>query len=665
LLEIAYLISIYLIVTIKYVLGEPMTMTADKQTFGFQTEVKQLLHLVIHSLYSNKEIFLRELISNASDAAEKLRFEALDKPNLLKDGSELAIKIDFDKDAKTIAISDNGVGMTREEVIENLGTIAKSGTKEFFEHLTGDKSKDSQLIGQFGVGFYSAYIVADKVTVNTRCAGADASDGVRWESTGDGEFTIEPITKAQRGTEIILHIKDDEIEFLDENKLKGLITKYSDHIALPIQMLQEVTPESDEDKKDDEDKAEVKKEWETVNKAKALWLRPKSEITDEEYKEFYKHISHDFSDPLAWSHNKVEGNQEYSSLFFIPERAPFDLWDRERKSGLQLFVQRIFIMENADLLPSYLRFVKGVIDSNDLPLNVSRELLQHNRVLEKIKKATVKKVLDLLAKMAKSDPAKYEQFWSAFGQVIKEGPVEDSDNKDKIAKLLRFASTHSDTSKQEVSFEEYIARMKEEQKYIYYVTAETFAAAKNNPQLEIFRKKGIEVLLLSDRVDEWLTSNFTEFDGKTLKSIAKGDLDLGDMDSEEEKKAVEKTEKDFESVITQIKEALKDKIEDVKISKRLTDSPSCIVTNDYGMSMHMQKLMAEAGQMNMMGMGGGKPILEINPSHDLVKHLQEERDDARFADWSELLFQQAMLAEGAQLEDPASFVKLMNKYLSK
>ncbi len=642
-----------------------MTMTADKQTFGFQTEVKQLLHLVIHSLYSNKEIFLRELISNASDAAEKLRFEALDKPNLLKDGSELAIKIDFDKDAKTITISDNGVGMTREEVIENLGTIAKSGTKEFFEHLTGDKSKDSQLIGQFGVGFYSAYIVADKVTVNTRCAGADATDGVRWESTGDGEFTIEPITKAQRGTEIILHIKDDEIEFLDEYKLKGLITKYSDHIALPIQMLQEVTPESDEDKKDDEDKAEVKKEWETVNKAKALWLRPKSEITDEEYKEFYKHISHDFSDPLAWSHNKVEGNQEYSSLFFIPERAPFDLWDRERKSGLQLFVQRIFIMENADLLPSYLRFVKGVIDSNDLPLNVSRELLQHNRVLEKIKKATVKKVLDLLAKMAKSDPAKYEQFWSAFGQVIKEGPVEDSDNKDKIAKLLRFASTHSDTSKQEVSFEEYIARMKEEQKYIYYVTAETFAAAKNNPQLEIFRKKGIEVLLLSDRVDEWLTSNFTEFDGKTLKSIAKGDLDLGDMDSEEEKKAVEKTEKDFESVITQIKEALKDKIEDVKISKRLTDSPSCIVTNDYGMSMHMQKLMAEAGQMNMMGMGGGKPILEINPSHDLVKHLQEERDDARFADWSELLFQQAMLAEGAQLEDPASFVKLMNKYLSK
>lgn len=642
-----------------------MTMTADKQTFGFQTEVKQLLHLVIHSLYSNKEIFLRELISNASDAAEKLRFEALDKPNLLKDGSELAIKIDFDKDAKTITISDNGVGMTREEVIGNLGTIAKSGTKEFFEHLTGDKSKDSQLIGQFGVGFYSAYIVADKVTVNTRCAGADATDGVRWESTGDGEFTIEPITKAQRGTEIILHIKDDEIEFLDEYKLKGLITKYSDHIALPIQMLQEVTPESDEDKKDDEDKAEVKKEWETVNKAKALWLRPKSEITDEEYKEFYKHISHDFSDPLAWSHNKVEGNQEYSSLFFIPERAPFDLWDRERKSGLQLFVQRIFIMENADLLPSYLRFVKGVIDSNDLPLNVSRELLQHNRVLEKIKKATVKKVLDLLAKMAKNDPAKYEQFWSAFGQVIKEGPVEDSDNKDKIAKLLRFASTHSDTSKQEVSFEEYIARMKEEQKYIYYVTAETFAAAKNNPQLEIFRKKGIEVLLLSDRVDEWLTSNFTEFDGKTLKSIAKGDLDLGDMDSEEEKKAVEKTEKDFESVITQIKEALKDKIEDVKISKRLTDSPSCIVTNDYGMSMHMQKLMAEAGQMNMMGMGGGKPILEINPSHDLVKHLQEEQDDARFADWSELLFQQAMLAEGAQLEDPASFVKLMNKYLSK
>ncbi len=646
-----------------------MTMTTEKQkkeTFGFQTEVKQLLHLVIHSLYSNKEIFLRELVSNASDAAEKLRFEALDKPELLKEGSEIAIQVEFDEKAKTLTIRDNGIGMSRDEVIENLGTIAKSGTKAFLDGLTGDESKDSQLIGKFGVGFYSAYIVADKVTVNTRRADTSATDSVRWESKGDGEFTIEPITKSERGTEIVLHLKKEEKEFLNNYRLKGLITKYSDHIALPIQMIKEEMPTGDEAKKEaeTESKPEAKIEWETVNKAKALWLRSKSEIKDEEYKEFYKHISNDYSDPVAWSHNRVEGNLEYSSLFFVPERAPFDLHDRERKSGLQLYVQRVFIMENADLLPSYLRFVKGLIDSNDLPLNVSRELLQHNKVLDKIKKATVKKTLDLLANMAKKDPEQYEKFWKAFGQVLKEGPVEDSDNKEKIAKLLRFASTHSDTEEQGVALEEYVARMKEGQKYIYYVTAESFAAAKNNPQLEVFRKKGIEVLLLSDRVDEWLTSHFTEFDGKTLKSITKGELDLGDLDSEEDKKEAKKIEKDFESVIKQIKESLKDKIEDVKISKRLTDSPSCIVTNDYGMSMHMQKLMAEAGQMNM-GMGGGKPTLEINPSHELVKHLQEEQDDTRFGDWSELLFQQAMLAEGAQLEDPASFVKLMNKYLSK
>ena len=653
-----------------------MTMTTEKkQTFGFQTEVKQLLHLVIHSLYSNKEIFLRELVSNASDAAEKLRFKALDNSALLKDKSDLSIKVDFDKEAKTITILDNGIGMSEAEVKENLGTIAKSGTKEFLDHLTGDKSKDSQLIGQFGVGFYSAYIVANNVVVNTRSAELAATEGVRWESSGDGEFTIEPITKSQSGTEIILHLKDEEVEFLDEHCLKGLITKYSDHIALPIQMLQEVKDESEDNNTDvpeaennenkEDEKKEILKEWTTVNKAKALWLRSKSEISDDEYNEFYKSISHDFSNPLSWTHSSVEGNLEYKSLVYIPERAPFDLWDRDRKSGLQLFVQRTFIMENADLLPSYLRFAKGVIDSNDLPLNVSREILQHNRVLEKIKKATVKKVLDLLSKMAKNDSDKYKTFWGAFGQVLKEGPVEDQDNKDKIAKLLRFASTHADTSVQEVSLEEYVARMKEGQKHIYYVTAESFSAARNNPQLEVFRKKGIEVLLLSDRVDEWLMSNYTEFDGKTLKSIVKGELDLGDLDTEEEKKEAEKISKDFESVIKQMKDVLKEKVEDVKVSKRLTDSPSCIVINDYGMSMHMQKLMAEAGQMNMMGMGGGKPTLEINPSHDLIKSLQEETDDAKFADWSELLFQQSMLAEGAQLEDPASFVKLMNKYISK
>lgn len=649
-----------------------MTMTTDKkQTFGFQTEVKQLLHLVIHSLYSNKEIFLRELISNASDAAEKLRFKSLDNPALIKNNSELTIKVDFDKDAKTITITDNGIGMTESEVKQNLGTIAKSGTKEFLDHLTGDKSKDSQLIGQFGVGFYSAYIVADNVVVNTRSAEEDVENGVRWESTGDGEFTIEPITKIESGTEIILHLKEEETEFLEEFRLKNLITKYSDHIALPIQMLQEVKSDSeetatdvDENKKEEEPK-EIKKEWTTVNKAKALWLRSKSEITDEEYNEFYKSISHDYSNPLSWTHSSVEGNLEYKSLVFLPERAPFDLWDRDRKSGLQLYVQRTFIMENADLLPSYLRFAKGIIDSNDLPLNVSREILQHNRVLEKIKKATVKKVLDLLSKMSKNDSDKYKTFWSAFGQVLKEGPVEDHENKDKVAKLLRFASTNTNTPSQEVSLEEYVGRMKEGQKYIYYVTAESFAAAKNNPQLEVFRKKGIEVLLLSDRVDEWLMSNYSEFDGKTLKSIVKGDLDLGDLDSEEEKKEAEQVNKNFESVIKQMKEVLKDKVDDVKISKRLTDSPSCIVINDYGMSMHMQKLMAEAGQMNMMGMGGGKPTLEINPSHELIQLLQNETDDAIFADRSELLFQQSMLAEGAQLEDPASFVKLMNKYITK
>ncbi|MBK2126356.1 molecular chaperone HtpG [Fangia hongkongensis] len=628
---------------------------SDKQEFGFQTEVKQLLHLVIHSLYSNKEIFLRELISNASDASEKLRFEALSNANVFEDDADLHVRVSFDKEAKTISIADNGIGMTKEEAIEHLGTIAKSGTKRFLDSLTGDQSKDSQLIGQFGVGFYSAYIVADKVTVNSRKAGQNANEAVRWESKADGSFTVETITKEKRGTEIVLHLKDSEEALLDAWKLKEIITKYSDHISLPIQMIK-----VDVDK---DGKETVTDEWETINKAKALWTRSKSDISEEDYKEFYKHISHDFSDPLTWSHNKVEGNLEYTSLLYLPERAPFDLWDRERKSGLQLYVQRVFIMENENLLPSYLRFVKGVIDTNDLPLNISREILQHNRVVEKIKKATTKKVLDMIAKMAQNEPEKYDTFWKAFGQVIKEAPSEDQENKEKVAKLLRFASTHQNTANQEVSLEEYVARMKEGQKHIYFVTAESFNAAKNNPQLEIFRKKDIEVLLMYDRVDEWMTSHLSEFDGKTLKSIAKGDLDLGELDSDEDKKEQEKVEKDFESIIKQMKEVLKEKVEDVRISKRLTDSPSCIVVNDYGMSMHLQKMMADAGQMMMPGMGG-KPVLEVNPEHRFVEHLKEEQDDEKFADWSNILLQQALLTEGAQLDDPAEFVKLTNKYLT-
>ena len=625
-----------------------------KQTYGFQTEVKQLLQLVIHSLYSNKEIFLRELISNASDAIEKLRFISLDNNALLPADYEAKIQVDFDKEANTVTISDNGVGMSEQEVIDHLGTIAKSGTKAYLEQLTGDQTKDSQLIGQFGVGFYASFIVADRVTVNTLKTGSKSDSAVSWQSAGDGDFTVEPIVKAVAGTEIILHLKTDESEFLDASRLKTLIKKYSDHIAVAVQMKKIET--------DDKGEQTVLDEWETVNKAKALWLRSKSDIKDEEYKEFYKHITHDFSDPMHWSHNKVEGNLEYVSLLFIPERPPFDMFDRERKSGLQLYVQRVFIMENSDLLPSYLRFVKGLIDSSDLPLNISREILQHNRVIESLKKATTKKVLDMLSKMADTTPEQYQTFWNAFGTVLKEGPSEDATNKDKIGKLLRFASTHEDTDKQEVSLEEYIARMKEGQKYIYYVTGESFAAVKNNPQLQVFRKKGIEVLLLSDRVDEWLMSSLSEFDGKTLKSIVKGDLDLGELTDESDKEKLEKDEKTFESVITQMKEVLKEKVEDVRLSKRLTDSPSCIVVNDYGMSVHMQRMMSEAGQPNF-GMGM-KPILEINAEHKLVKHLLDEQDDAQFTDWATILYDQAMLTEGGSLEDPAAFVNLLNRYLA-
>lgn len=627
---------------------------STKQTYKFETEVKQLLKLVIHSLYSNRDIFLRELISNASDAIEKLRYESIKQPALNEGDSDYCISVDFDADKQTITITDNGIGMSESEIIENLGTIANSGTKKFLEQLTGDNAKDSQLIGQFGVGFYSAFVVADKVTVNSRKAGLAADKAVSWQSTADGEYTLEQITKAKRGTEIVLHIKDDEKEVLDRFYLKNLVSKYSDYISAPIKMLK---VEHSEDGKET-----VSTEWETINSAKALWMRPKADVTDEEYKSFYKHISHDYADPSIWSHNRVEGNLEYTSLLYIPEHKPFDLWDRDRKHGLQLYVQRVFIMENSDLLPSYLRFVKGLIDSSDLPLNVSREILQHNKVIDKIKKATTKKVLDMLSKLAESDVEKYQKFWVEFGQVIKEGLAEDTDNKDKIASLLRFASTHQDTATQDVSLNEYIARMKDEQKYIYYITAESFNAAKHNPQLEVFRKKGIEVLLMSDRVDEWMVTYLSEFEGKTLKSVVKGDLGLDAFDNDEDKKAFEEKEKSLEKMIAQMKEALKDQVEDVRISKRLTDSPSCVVVNDYGMSLHMQKLMQEAGQAFMPGMGM-KPILEINPEHRIVERLNVETDDERFADISTLLLDQALLTEGAKLEDPVRFVKLMNKYI--
>ena len=623
--------------------------------FGFQAEVNQLLHLVIHSLYSNREIFLRELISNASDAIEKLRFQALSNSKLLGDDPKLRVKIHVDKEAQTITIDDNGIGMSREEIIENLGTIAKSGTKKFLEALTEDKGKDTQLIGQFGVGFYSAYIVSDKVTVKSLKAGNEPITAVCWESKANGEFTVEDTTKEGRGTEIILNLKNNDKDLLESWKLKEIITKYSDHIPLPILMLK--TKIDDKGKETTTDDC-----WENVNKTKALWIRSKSDISELDYKEFYKHISHDFNDPLTWSHNKVEGKLEYISLLFLPERAPFDLWDRDRKSGLKLYIKRVFIMENQNLLPSYLRFVKGVVDSNDLPLNISREILQNNSIIEKIKKATTKKILDVLTAMAKNQPEKYKTFWKNFGQVLKEGPAENQDNKEKIAKLLRFSSTHQDIETQEVSIEEYISRMKPQQKHIYYVTSESFTAAKNNPQIEVFRKKDIEVLLLSDRVDEWMTSHLQEFDGKTLKSISKGDLDLSELGSEVDKEQQEKTQRAFESVLKQMKKVLKGKVEDVRISKRLTNSPSCIVVNDYGMSMHLQKMMADAGQ-KINKDTGSKPYLEINAEHPLVKQLQKEQDDDRFSDWSNLLYQQAMLIEGAQLDDPSGFINLTNKYL--
>ena len=628
---------------------------AQKETLGFQTEVTQLLDLMIHSLYSNKEIFMRELISNASDASDKLRFDALSNDALYEGDAELKIKVDFDKDAKTITITDNGIGMNRDEVIENIGTIANSGTKKFFEKMTGDQSKDSQLIGQFGVGFYSSFIVADKVTLRTRRAGDDAAEGVEWESEGKGEFTIENIDKETRGTEITLHLRDDKEEFLNGWRLRNCISKYSDHIDLPIMMTKELVP--DEDGKIDEF-AEL--EDETVNKATALWTQSKGDISEDEYKEFYKQISHDYQDPLSWSHNKVEGKTEYTSLLYIPSTAPFDLWDRERTHGLKLYVKRVFIMEDADqLMPRYLRFIRGVIDTNDLPLNVSREILQGSKTIDSIRAASVKKILSELSKMQKNDAEKYATFWKEFGQVIKEGTGEDMANKEALAKLMMFSTTETGSEEQTVTLADYVSRMKDKQDKIYYITAESFAAAKNSPHLEVFRKKGIEVLLLADRVDEWLTNSLTEFDDKQLQSVAKGDLDLGELANEEEKKAQEETDKDFADLVERVKATLGDKVKDVRITHRLTDSPACLVVDDMDMSANLERMLKAAGQQ----VGGTKPIFEVNPEHPMVVRLKDESDDTRFEDWSSILFDQALLAEGGQLEDPASYVKRLNALL--
>jgi molecular chaperone HtpG len=631
-----------------------MSVDTGKETLEFQTEARQILHLMTHSLYSNKEIFLRELISNASDACDKLRFEALGNDDLYEGDGDLAITIDFDKDNKTVTVTDNGIGMSRDEIIDNIGTIASSGTKKFLESLTGDQAKDAQMIGQFGVGFYSSFIVADKVTVISRRAGLDKNEAVRWESDGQGSFTLENTEKDTRGTVVTLHLKEGEEEFADNFRLRNIIKQYSDHISLPI-MMQKV--DYDEDDKKEENK-EV--EYERVNSASALWARDRKDISDDEYKEFYKHVSHDFEDPLTWIHNRVEGNQSYTSLLYIPAKAPYDLFDRDHKRGVKLYVKRVFIMDDAEhLMPNYLRFIKGVVDSDDLPLNVSREILQQNKVIDRIRGASVKKILGKLESMAKDKPEEYTSFWKTFGQVMKEGPIEDFSNKERIAKLLRFASTETGSEEQNVSLEDYVGRMKEGQEKIYYITAESHAAASNSPHLEVFRKKGIEVLLLSDRVDEWLVAHLTEFDGKPLQSVARGDLDLGDIDDKEEKKAREEANKEFKDVIERVKKTLGDSISDVRMSQRLTDSPSCLVLNEHDMSMQMQQILEAAGQYAPKA----QPILELNSEHKLVTKLKDIQDDDSFNDWVSLLFEQAQLAAGNQLDDPAGFVMRVNRLL--
>ena len=626
-------------------------MSTNQETRGFQSEVKQLLQLMIHSLYSNKEIFLRELISNASDAADKLRFKALSNPALYEGDGELRVRVSFDADKGALTISDNGIGMTREQVIDHLGTIAKSGTKEFLTALGQDQAKDSQLIGQFGVGFYSAFIVADKVTVKTRAAGEATDKGVLWESAGEGEYSVADIEKQSRGTDVILHLREDEKEFLNEWRLRDIIGKYSDHIGLPVEML---TKEYDDEGK------EIGEKWEKINKSDALWTRSKNDISDEEYKEFYKHLSHDFADPLLWAHNKVEGNQEYTSLLYVPSKAPWDLFNREHKHGLKLYVQRVFIMDDAEqFMPNYLRFMRGLIDSNDLPLNVSREILQDNKTTAALRKALTKRSLQMLEKLAKEDADKYQQFWKEFGLVLKEGPAEDFGNKETIAKLLRFASTHNDSSEQTVSLEDYVARMKEGQKAIYYITADSYVVAKNSPHLELFNKKGIEVLLLSDRIDEWMLSYLTEFDGKPLQTITKADLDLGDLADKEETEAQKEQDKAFDSFIERVKTLLGERVKEVRLTHRLTDTPAVVSTGNDQMTTQMAKLFAAAGQP----VPEVKYTFELNPEHHLVKKVADIADEAEFADWVELLLEQAMLAERGSLENPAAFIKRVNKLL--
>ncbi len=632
-----------------------MQATATKEHLSFQTEVKQLLNLMIHSLYSNKEIFLRELISHASDAADKLRFEGLTDGALYESDSDLKIRVSHDAAARTITIADNGIGMSRQEVIDHIGTIAKSGTREFFSALTGDQAKDAHLIGQFGVGFYSAFIVADKVTLITRRAGLTAEHGIRWESGGEGDYTLETVEKTDRGTQVILHLREGEDDLLGGWRLRAIIRKYSDHITLPIVMKKEEwSQEKNENTITDED--------ETVNQASALWARAKSEITPEQYEEFYKHVAHDFEPPLAYLHAKVEGKQEYTQLLYIPSRAPFDLYDREPRHGIKLYVRRVFIMDDAkQLLPNYLRFVRGVVDSNDLPLNISREILQESKDIESIRAGAVKKVLGLLEDLAQSEQederTKFKTFWREFGQVLKEGVAEDFANRERIAKLLRFVSTHADTDEQAVSFNDYIARMKEGQEKIYYVTADSLKAARSSPHLEVFRKKGIEVLLLSERVDEWLVANLTEFEGKPLQSVAKGSLDLGKLEDEAEKKEQEKEADDYKELTGKIKSALGEQVKDVRVTLRLTESPACLVADSHDMSGNLERLLKSAGQK----VNPTKPILEINPYHPMIQRLKSEQ--THFADWSHILFDQALLAEGGQLEDPAGFVKRINELL--
>ena len=623
--------------------------TINRETMGFQAEVKQLLQLMIHSLYSNREIFLRELVSNASDACDKLRFEGLHNAALFEDDSEMSIRIAYDKEARTLTVSDNGIGMNRDEVINNLGTIAKSGTREFFSKLSGDQQKDAHLIGQFGVGFYSAFIVADRVTVLTRRAGENAGQGVRWESDGGGEFSIEMVERPSRGTEITLHLREGQDDLFEGYRLRGIVHKYSNHIVQPILMKKEEWKDG---------KQEITAEDETVNQASALWARNKSEITDEQYKEFYKHVGHDYDDPLAWTHARVEGRQEYTQLLYIPAHAPFDMWDRQARHGIKLYVRRVFIMDDAEqLMPQYLRFVRGVVDSADLTLNVSREILQESKDIEAIRKGCTSKVLGLLSDMAENDKEKYATFWGEFGKVLKEGIGEDAANKDRIAGLLRFASTHADTPDETVSLKDYIGRMKEGQEKIYYITAETFNAAKNSPHLEVFRKKGIEVLLMSDRVDEWAMSYLTEFDGKQFASVAKGGLDLGKLEDETEKEAQEKEAGEFKPLTEKIKTSLGDKVKEVRITHRLTDSPACLVVEEHDLSGNLARMLKAAGQKAP----ASQPILEINPQHPVVLRLKSE--EKRFDDWAAVLFDQALLAEGGQLDDPATFVRRVNQLM--